>query len=122
MFSYTFYKLIHLSSIFMILISLGAIAAHCLQGGTKSNFKGRKFFMIINGIGLLFAFIAGFGLIAKAGYNFSNAWIWGKLAIWVLLGGLPVLFYKKGRSLMPSVVLLALVFLAIYLVEYQPHL
>ena len=118
--SYTFYKLLHFSGIFLILTSLGAIASHKLQGGTKENFKNRKFFMMFHGIGLLVSFVAGFGLIAKAGISFGAGWIYVKMAIWLALGMYPVIFYKKGNSKAPYFVMLALLFVAIYTVEYKP--
>lgn len=118
--SYTFYKLLHFSSLFIVLLSLGAVASHMLQGGTKENFKNRKFFMMLHGVALLVAFIAGFGLIAKAGYNFSAGWIWGKIVVWLAIGAFPVVLYKKGTNKAPFLFLLALLFSAIYLVEYKP--
>lgn len=118
--SYTFYKLLHFSGLFMVLLSLGAIAAHRLQGGTKENFKNRKFFMGFHGAGLLISFVAGFGLIAKAQFSFASGWIWAKLIIWLFLGMYPVIFYKKGDTKVPYFGLLALLFTAILLVEYKP--
>ena len=88
--TYTFYKMLHLSGLFVMLLSLGAVASHQLQGGTKANFKNRKFFMALHGIALFFVFLAGFGLIAKAGYNFSSGWIWGKLVVWLIAGIYPI--------------------------------
>ena len=119
--SYTFYKLIHFASIFAIIMSLAAIASHRLQGGTKENFKNRKFFMAFHGAGLLMAFIAGFGLIAKAGYNFSSGWIWVKMLIWLTLGAYPAVFYKqKNESKLPYLGLFAILLIAIYVVSYKP--
>lgn len=118
--SYTFYKMLHLSALFVILLTLGAIASHVLQGGNKQNFKNRKFFTILNGIALLVAFVAGFGLIAKAGYTFSAGWIWGKIAIWLLAGAFPVVLYKKGQTKGPFIALIVVMLTAIYLVEYKP--
>lgn len=120
MFSYTFYKVLHFSGIFIVLLGLGATASHILQGGTKETFKNRKFFMALHGAALTVAFIAGFGLIARAGYNFSAGWIWGKMLIWLILGAYPVVLYKKGQTKLPFLLLLGVLFTAIYLVEYKP--
>ena len=70
--TYTFWKLIHLISIFAVLLGLGATASHILQGGTRDNFKNRKFFMSLHGLALTLSFVAGFGLIAKGGYGFAS--------------------------------------------------
>ena len=119
--SYTFYKIIHFAGIFSILLSLGAIASHRLQGGTKATFKNRKFFMGFHGAGLLMAFVAGFGLVAKAGFNFSSGWVWIKLLVWLILGMYPVIFYKqKDDSKLPYFGLLGILFIAIYVVELKP--
>ena len=118
--SYTFYKLLHLSGIFLLLLSLGGIASHRLQGGTKANFKNRKFFMMFHGIGLLVSFVAGFGLMARAGYSFTSGWIYVKLGVWLLLGMYPVIFYKqKENSRLPFIALLAALFTALLFVEYK---
>lgn len=118
--SYTFWKMIHFSALFVVLLSLGAIACHQLQGGNKANFKNRRFFMMLHGIGLLVAFVAGFGLIAKAGYQFTAGWIWGKIAVWLLIGVYPVVLYKMGRFKITFLLMLAILFSGIYLVEYKP--
>jgi len=119
MFSYTLYKLLHFCGIFLMLISLGAISSHRLQGGTKENFKHRKFFMKFHGFGLLVSFIAGFGLMARAGYSFANGWVVVKLIVWLILGMYPVILYKKGNSYGPLIGLLLTLFTAILFVEYK---
>ncbi len=119
--SYTLYKLIHLLGIFLILLSLGAIASHRFQGGGKKNFKNRKFFMSFHGLGLFLSFVAGFGLIAKGGYHFDNGWIYIKLLVWISLGIYPVIFYrqKDNKDKKPFFVLLILLVLALLSVEYK---
>lgn len=119
--SYTFYKILHFSGLFMMLTSLGAIASHRLQGGTKQNFKNRKFFMMFHGIGLLISFVAGFGLMARAQFSFAMGWPYVKVACWLLAGMYPVIFYKqKAESKLPYLGLLAILFVAILTVEYKP--
>ena len=104
----------------MVLLSLGAIASHRLQGGTKANFKNRKFFMGFHGAGLLLSFIAGFGLMARAGFSFTSGWIYIKLLVWLILGAYPVIFYKqKANSKVPYFGLLLTLFIAILFVEYK---
>lgn len=118
--SYTFYKIVHFSGIFMILLSLGAIASHRLQGGTKMDFKNRKFFMGFHGAGLLLAFVAGFGLMARAGFSFASGWVYVKLLVWLILGAYPVVFYKqKETSKLPFFGLLATLFIGVIFVEYK---
>jgi hypothetical protein len=118
--SYTFYKLLHLSGLFLMLLSLGAIASHRLQGGSKENFKNRKFFMSLHGLGLLVSFVAGFGLLAKGGFSFAQGWVYIKMAVWFIAGAYPVVFYKQNpTSKLPLFLLIGLLFLALLAVEYK---
>lgn len=75
---------------------------------------------MIHGIGLLISFVAGFGLIAKAGFSFNSGWIYVKLAVWFCLGGFPVFFYKKPSSFLPLYVLFVLLAALLYSVTYKP--
>ena len=51
--------------------------------------------MISHGISLLAVLVGGFGLIVKTGMSGSwPGWIYGKLLVWVLLGG-AVVFNKR---------------------------
>ena len=122
MFSYTVYKILHFSGLFLMILSLGAIASHRLQGGTKENFKNRKFFGMLHGIGLLVSLVAGFGLMAKMGYSFTkDMWVYWKLFAWLIVGMYPVVFYKqKQSSKLPYFGLLALLLITVYVVEFKP--
>ena len=118
--SYIVYEVIHLCGVFLIITSLGAIASHCLQGGNRKNFKNRKFFAILHGLGLFLAFVAGFGLIAKGGYSFSSGWIYVKILVWISLGIYPMIFYRqKAGDKKPFLILLGLLFIAILFVQYK---
>ena len=113
-------KFVHIGSIFLVLLCLGAIASHQIQGGTKENFKNRKFFMALHGIALLVAIIAGMGLVGGR-YSFANGWVLTKLGVWFVLGAYPVIFFKqKSGSKGPLLGLYALVLLALFAVEFKP--
>lgn len=118
--TYTFWKLVHFIAIFVVITGLGATASHMLQGGTRENFKNRKFFMLLHGLGLAVAFVAGFGLIAKAGYNLTSGWLIAKMGLWLVLGMFPVIFFKKGSTKGPLFGLLGVLALIVFLVEYKP--
>ena len=122
MFSHSFYKCVHLIGIFAMLLSLGGLAFHMLQGGTKQNFLSRKKIGALHGIGLTLAFIAGFGLMARGHFKLSHdMWLWGKLAIWLILGASPAFFYKmpkKANALLAGVGLC--LFTAVFLAIYKP--
>lgn len=117
--SYVFYKTLHFCGLFLVVTCLGAIASHRLQGGTKENFKNRKLFMALHGIGLLISFVAGFGLVAKGGYSFSQPWLYIKMAVWLVVGMYPVIFYKqKTDSKLPLFGLFLVLLTGILTVEY----
>ena len=96
--SYVFYKVLHLTGIIMIFLALGAGFAHSKNGGERNVM--RKWIMISHGIGMLIAFVAGFGLMARLGLQFSG-WLWIKLVIWLILGGVIALIYKKPKFTYP---------------------
>ena len=122
MFSYSFYSFLHISAVITIMMSLAITAMHIAQGGTKQNLKARKGLAITHGISLLVALVAGFGLMARAGYQFSSSpWIHIKLLCWVLLGAYPLFLYRGWiPRRMALVGFTAVALLAIYTVVFKP--
>ena len=53
--SYEFYKVLHITGIFMVISAVGAHLLNGMLGGSK-QFAGKKFVSILHGIGLLIAF------------------------------------------------------------------
>jgi hypothetical protein len=97
--SHSFYNFLHLVGIFLVLSSLGAIALHTFNGGTK-NYSARKWVAAIHGSGLLIIFVAGFGLMARLGMVGQGAWpkwIFIKIGVWLTLGLMPILLYRKSN-------------------------
>lgn len=93
--SIEFYRLLHLIGIFTVILSLGGMCLHVISGGTKA-YSGRKWAAMFHGIGLLITLVSGFGLLAKMGYlQALPGWAIVKLIVWVILGGLPALIYRK---------------------------
>lgn len=122
MFSYSFYSFFHIISILAVVISLAATASHIANGGNKDNLKNRKLLSITHGIALLLAFVAGFGLMARAGFQFSSSpWIHVKILCWLLLGVYPLFLYKKWiPQKMAFYGLFAVLTLAVYTVVFKP--
>jgi len=90
--SYEFYKVIHLTGIFLIFMSIGAAVVKAKAGAAADSTK--KFVGMTNGAGLLIALVAGFGLMARLGISFDG-WILVKLVIWVVFGGSLVILNRK---------------------------
>ncbi|MBV1859639.1 MAG: hypothetical protein KUG77_14595 [Nannocystaceae bacterium] len=94
---YEFYKVLHLLAILVLFTAMGGLAMVTLRGGTDAELKAaRKPLMILHGVALLVIFVAGFGLMAKLGMMQSGwpKWIFGKLAVWLLLGGATALLKR----------------------------
>jgi hypothetical protein len=119
--SIEFYKVLHLLGIFLVILGLGGITLHVASGGTR-EFKGRKLAAMTHGIGLLLVFVAGFGMAGKLGLMHGMPpWLIAKMLIWLFLGLLPVLVYRRpqlGKLWWSSVFVLAS--LAAFLAIYKP--
>jgi hypothetical protein len=122
MFSYEFYKVLHLIGIFLILTSVSALTLHVIGGGTKVNTPFRKVLMAMHGIGLLITFVAGFGLLARLGLarDMPN-WVFVKIAIWGYFAVATVFLYrtpKYAKGFWFKIILLASI--SAYFAIYKP--
>ena len=83
------YRIIHIAGMLLVFVGLGGMLLR--PADTKSKLAG-----ISHGIGLLALLVAGFGMLAKGGYEFPwPTFIFIKLGIWLLLGATPALV-KRG--------------------------
>ena len=120
MIGYTTYKLLHLIGVMLLFLSLGGALLHAANGGTRESNAARRLIAGTHGVALLLLLVAGFGLLARLGIGISG-WVWGKLAIWLLMGGMLTLAYRaapQARLLWVGVVLLG--GLAGYLALFKP--
>ncbi|MEW6056635.1 MAG: hypothetical protein AB1540_08465 [Bdellovibrionota bacterium] len=88
MISYPVYKVIHLTGILMIFLSLGGALLRAASPSTQTQEKKlRKQIAITHGVGLFLALLGGFGLLARIGVVHGQlpGWVWGKLSIWVFM-------------------------------------
>jgi hypothetical protein len=122
MLSYEIYKLLHLFGIIMLFVSIGGVMLYALNGGTKADNTWRKTAAITHGIGLVFILVAGFGLLARVGISWPwPGWVFVKLIIWLVLGGVTGLIYKlgpTGKGLWYVVILLGVI--AAYMAIFKP--
>lgn len=96
--SYTFYRILHLIAVFGVLLSLGGMSVYMAAGGNRASFAVRKFIAVIHGSALFLVLVGGFGLLARLGMvQGMPGWAMAKLVIWIILGGLPTLIYKKPQ-------------------------
>lgn len=114
--SFEFYRVVHIFGIVLLFCALGGLAVYAsLTRDGKGNETAeqtttRKRLAMLHGIALLVILVAGFGLMAKSGLMKSwPTWIYGKLAIFVVLGAALQLVRKTGQLGRAWLVLLPLV-------------
>jgi uncharacterized membrane protein SirB2 len=96
--SYEIYKILHLLGLTLVVISLGGIIVHAINGGTKQTNSFRKAAVITHGVGLLLLLVAGFGMLARLGIHSFPGWVIGKVVIWLALGAFVALAYKQSLA------------------------
>lgn len=119
--SYEFYKIIHLTGIALVLTGLAGLLTVKMSGGTLEG-KTKSLVFGAHGLGLLIVLVSGFGLLARL--NMMQAlpgWVFGKLAIWLILGGFAAFLKRKGQIGAPLYFLLLAIFIvAAYLAVAKP--
>ncbi|MCB9755543.1 MAG: hypothetical protein H6713_36905 [Myxococcales bacterium] len=120
--SYSFYLILHLLGIALVLFSLGGLALHAINGGTRETNKARGLVAATHGVGLLLIFVAGFGMLPKIGVSLGKAaWVHPKILIWlVLAAGMTILYRKPSSARAMWVVIPLLVLAAAYLAIDKP--
>ncbi len=122
--SYVAYKMIHLLGIFTLLVALAGMAAHAAGGQSKAENPNFRPLLMLHGAGALVALVGGFGLLARIGAMQGGAfpgWVWAKLTLWVILGALIALPYRKrtwARGILFILPLFGL--LGAWLANYKP--
>lgn len=121
MMSLLVYKNIHLLGVFMMLMALGGLILHRINGGTREH-AWRKPVAITHGIGLLLALIGGFGALARLGIFWPlPGWAIGKLVIWLVFGALVAVIFRSPALAKPLWwVTIVLAVLAAYLALHKP--
>jgi hypothetical protein len=119
--SYEFYKIIHFIGIVMILTGLTGLLTIKMSGGALEG-TSKKLVFMAHGFGLLFVLVSGFGLLARLGLTQSMpGWVFGKLAIWLIFGGIIALLKRKAQIGTPLYFLLLAIFTAAaYLAVVKP--
>jgi hypothetical protein len=122
MISYSVYKLLHILGILVLFLALGGLTLHAANGGVKDTNHRRKLVMATHGIGLFVILLGGFGMLARLGINTGfPGWIWGKLAVWVVLGALVMLPYRFPALARPLWLIVPLLgTAAAYMALYKP--
>lgn len=95
--SYDFYRIIHISFIALLLLSLGGLwAFYSVEAQKKDAVK--KYLLLFHGISIMFILIAGFGLMARLQIKSFPLWIHIKLALWLLIAVAPFALRKGIKA------------------------
>lgn len=124
MFSRNFYEILHIVGIALMFVAIGGVAVHAANGGKKGESATRKLVSIGHGIGALLVLVGGFGMLARMGMQHGAgfpAWLWVKIAIWLVLSAVVLIPYRKPALARPFFVLLPLLAgVAVYMAVYKP--
>ena len=109
MIPYAAYKVLHYLGLFGLFVTLAVALgrASSVPPGTVDPWKRRL--SVIHGVCMLTVLTAGFGLMARIGVMHGAlfpGWVWAKLAIWLILGGLLSLAVRRSRWTGPALVVL----------------
>ena len=123
MMSYQAYKVIHLVGIFLTLGALAGLALAAASGATKQTNPARRLIAVFHGVGLFVVLLGGFGLLARLGITHGSfpGGVWAKLGLWVLIGALVAVPYRRpdlARAVFVSIPLLG--GLAAWLAIFKP--
>ncbi len=119
--SYEFYKILHLASLAALILGFGLIIGmFSVKPGATGGL--RKMAFLLHGIGITLMLVSGFGLLARLGLvQGLPAWIYGKLLIWLILGGMIALVKRKPElKYVSSALVIGLVFCAAVLAVSKP--
>lgn len=119
--SYEFYKVLHLTGVILVFSGLVGLLTVKMSGGVVAG-KVKSLVFLSHGLGLLLALVGGFGLMARLGLHQGiPGWIYGKLAIWLILGGAIAVLKRKGQLGWPLFLGLIVIFIAAgYLAVVKP--
>jgi hypothetical protein len=119
------YKLIHFFGLFGMVTLLAGAAMHALVGHTRAERPFGRGFAIAHGIGAFLVLLGGFGMLARigmvGGLRAFPAWLWVKIGVWFLIGGISGVPYRKPELAMPVMVVTPLLAgVAAYFALYKP--
>lgn len=93
------WKVIHLFAVLFVFLCLGGLSLHAMNGGTRSSNTAHRLVVISYSLGLVLILVAGFGWLGASDAMSGGlpGWAGAKLAIWLLVGGMLALPYRRPR-------------------------
>jgi hypothetical protein len=123
MFPRDFYEIIHVIGIAMLFVSIGGVAIHAANGGSKANTSTRGFVAALFGSGAFLILLGGFGMMARLGLvrSIPPNWLLVKMCIWLLLSAIVMVPYRTPALAKPFALLLPLLAgVAVWMAVYKP--
>jgi hypothetical protein len=126
MFSRDLYEIVHLVGLALVMLAFGGIASHATDGGSWKGPGARRALKVAHHLGMFLILLGGFGMlarigIAKGGIATFRGWLWAKIAVFLVLGGVVALPYRRPQLAWPAFfVTPLLVGFAVYLALYKP--
>ena len=110
--TYAFYSFLHIASMFLFV----AMTQRALAAPKARESKPLRITAVVGVIG----FVAAFGLLARTSVGWPG-WVIAKLVIWIAIAAIPGIV-KSKPELAPkmTMVVIALVVAAVYLVVFRP--
>ena len=117
--SLAFYKILHILGITLLFSGLGGLCVLSISGSDSQPAK--KLAGMLHGIALVLILVTGFGALAKLGMGADiPLWVWPKLVIWIVFGGIIVVIRRVPQSASALLVLLPILgAVSAYLVIYH---
>lgn len=128
MLSRELYEIVHIIGIALAMLAFGGIASHATDGGTWKGTRSRRALKVAHHAGMFLILLGGFGMLARIGIAEGGLasfplWLWGKIAIFLLLGGSVALPYRRPQWAWPAFFITPMLAgLAVYLALYKPFL
>ena len=104
MLPHSFYNVLHILGIVLVMSALGGIAMHALNGGTKQTNVARRLVVSLHGLGMLLILVGGFGMLARLGFQHGATfpgWLLVKLAVWLTLAAIVIVPYRRPALAKP---------------------
>ncbi len=97
MFTQDVYWYLHILGVGLLILSVGGVSLHAMSGGSKETSGGRALTAASHGFGLLLIIVAGFGMLARMDLMAGGipGWVWVKVGIWLAIGFLFTVPYRK---------------------------
>ncbi len=114
-----FYKVLHLSGIFLLFLSLGAFIMKEIAAPDDKRFQ--RFIFMNHGIALIIILVAGFGKLAANMSQMASGWVLVKMLVWLVMATVVMLIHKVPKLRLPMFyVVWGFGILAAYMAVFKP--